>query len=239
VFALAASFLSPQPVGWAAVSDIRYMSTTIPLGIFISARTLMLGFRLERPRVATAVPALAVAALLSLTTVAHSWWQGFAGAPTRIEYRSTLWLWLYELVSPQRSAYAESAAWLNTNVEPGALAFVLPDYALYPLMYHAPPLKYMWQFGEDKRAAYPMLPDHHFRFHGVPDVIVAFGSEAGRARELVEQLRRHRGVAYREMYLDVSGPDSTRPELFWRTFTTIHPRNPRSQGTFIFRRLAQ
>src|SRR5262249_37414711 len=50
LFALVASVLSPQPVGWATFADIRYMSTAIPLAIFISARTVWLGFGLDRDR---------------------------------------------------------------------------------------------------------------------------------------------------------------------------------------------
>src|SRR4029453_16666687 len=66
LFAFVAALLSPQPVGWATFADIRYMSTTLPLAIFLSARTVWLLFGLDRG----ASPgrpglALALAAVLS------------------------------------------------------------------------------------------------------------------------------------------------------------------------------
>jgi hypothetical protein len=56
-------------------------------------------------------------------------------------------------------------------------------------------------------------------------------------RGLVGQLAA-RGVQYEpEVRLGVVGPDRTRPELFWRSFSTDPIGNPNFEGTFIFRRV--
>lgn len=241
VFAFATSVLSNQPVGKGTVAEVRYLVPIIPLCIFLSARTLVLVLYLDCPsvraRTGRALVGIAVAAFLSLSNIAHSWTQALFDAPVSIIPTSALWVWLHELARPQRSAYAEASAWLNANVPPGRLAFALPDYATYPLMFHAPRLRYMWQFDDDKRASYPMLAEHNFRFHGIPDVIVAFGHDVVEARKLVAYLTRPNVHYEPEVRLGVCGPDSTRPELFLRAFATEKPADPETDGTFIFLRV--
>jgi hypothetical protein len=230
LYAAVASVLSVQPVGWAVVSDIRYMSPTIPLGIALSARTLS-GTRPWLRGVG-----LALGAFLALSTPAWRVVQEVTKAPNVMPARSTLVAYLGELASPQRSAYREAAEWLTANVPPGAQVWVLPDYGVYPLIFHAPQLHYMWQLRSDQRAEYPTLAPYHFKYQSLPDVIVAFGGEVGNARGAVSQLTQ-RGAAFEpEVRLGVVGPDQTRPELFWRSFVTAPVRNPDSDGTYIFRR---
>lgn len=229
IYAILASVFSMQPVGWAALSDIRYMVPIIPLGIALSARTLTF----ERPWLRW--PALALGAFLALSTPAWRAFQSAARAPV-MPLRSTLVSYVAELVTPQRSAYAEMAQWLNRNTPAGAQVWVLPDYGVYPLIFHAPQLHYMWQLRQDQRAAYPTLPPFHFRGLSTPDVIVAFGPDVGTARSVVSQLES-RGIPFEpEVRLGVVGPDRTRPELFWRSFTTDPVGNPDSDGTYVFRR---
>ncbi|MGZ6098764.1 MAG: hypothetical protein ACXWLL_10240 [Myxococcaceae bacterium] len=235
VFAFVASLLSPQPVGWAAFSDIRYMSTTLPLTIFLSARTLWLGARLDRPSPIRGAAALAVAAFLAFTNAANVQTRRLIGGPGSDDpVRSTILIWLGELVSPQRSSYLEASAWLTRNLRPGSNVFSLPEFSLYPLMFHAPQHHYMWQFWQYQRADYPMLQPFNFRFLEIPDAIVAFGGEVGPARGLVQQLERL-GVRYEAVDLGVAGPDATRPELFWHRFRTVPP-SP-GDDTWIFRRV--
>jgi hypothetical protein len=229
LYALLASLLSPQPVGWATVSDIRYLAAIIPLGIALTARTLT-----SVPRLPGAVGA-ALALGLVATTAPWAWVQRLARGPTAIPARSTPLAFLEELRSPQRSAYREASDWLRANVPDGATVFVQPDYATYPLVFHAPALRYMWQLRQDQRPQYPMLEDHHFKYLGVPDVLVAFGPDVNGLRGLVAQAQV-RGVTYEETRLDVMGPDRTRPELFWRSFTTPSLDDAGTQGTYVFRR---
>ncbi len=237
VYAFVASVLSQQPVGWANVSDIRYMAGALPLCIFIAVRALSsVEFKnVWAQRVASGV-ALAVAAAVFLTTWPHAWFAPVAKAPNGIEHRSTLVAWLTELKDPPRQAYREAADWLAANAPAGATVVVRPEFAVYPMMFHAPTLQYMWQFDPGRRGEYPMLPEVHFRFMGLPDYVVSFGPEVNWSRSLVGQLGQ-RGVQFEpEVRLDVAGGDRTRPELFWRSFTTTPVGNADFEATYIAKR---
>lgn len=232
VYAFVASVLSPQPVGQAIVSDIRYMAATIPLGIALTARSLTAVP--ARPWWPARLAAVALAGFLAFSTTAWSWFQRTVGAPTGIPPRSTLLAFLGELRSPQRSAYAEVSAWLSENLPDGAKVFSAPDYSVFPLMFHAPQLQYMWLLRQDQRPQYPTLPEHLFKNLGLPDCLIGMGPGGlglgGFAAQLTAQ-----GIPFEPpVRLDVIGPDRTRPELFWRSFTTDAP-GP-GDGVFLFRR---
>jgi len=229
IYALVASVLSVQPVGWANVADIRYMVAAIPLGLFITVRSLA-----SLPVLSPWVGA-ALVGLVSLTTALHRPAVKWMAGPLEVPLRSTLWTWLGELSTPQRSAYAEATQWLNAHVPAGSRVVVLPDYGAYPVMFHSPQLSVMWQLRPDQRGEYAGLPEHVFRGRGVPDVLVGFGGGEARALARLAGQLGARGMAFDPpTRLDVSAPDRTRPELFWRDFTTVVPAA--DQGVFLFTR---
>jgi hypothetical protein len=178
-----------------------------------------------------------IGAFLFLTTFGHAWFQRLSKAPNAIEPRSTLVMWLKELKDPPRQAYREAAEWLNTHAAPGSKVAVTPAFGLYPLMFHAPNLVFMWQLDPARRAEYPMLPDAHFRFLDVPDYFVSFGPEVNWVRGAMGQMSAQGLHFAPEIRLDVSGADKTRPELFWRTFTTAPIGNPQLEATYINHRV--
>jgi hypothetical protein len=156
---------------------------------------------------------------------------GPAGPP-----RSTLAAYVGELLHPLPSPYVAASDWINQSVEPGQSIFALPDYAMYPLMFHAPQAVYAWQLPSSLRSQYPTLPPIHFKGAAIPDFVIVFGYNITQGRSLVDSLASQ-GVQYVPYaYLPVHWPDLTRPELFLHSFVPVPVGDPSWDGVFIFRR---
>ena len=233
IYAASISVLSPLPVELMKISyALRYMVAIIPLGIFISVRVL------------TALPFsfmptnIILASFLFMTSIPYVLFQKAVQAPTAIPIRSTLVTWLGELARPQDQAYRAASAWLNANAKPLETVYVLPEFATYSLMFHAPTQVYAWQFSPEKRAEYPMLPKAHFKGVILPDIVVMFGGYQNYDADTVNQMMAAEGFQYKLVAsLDVFGRDQTRPELFWHSFVTTPVTNPKTDGTYVFQRV--
>jgi hypothetical protein len=233
VYSAVISILAPFPIELMNVSyAMRYMVAIIPLGIFVSVRVLMtLPFSFI-PTTST------FGVLLFLTSIPYVLFQKAVHAPTAIPIRSTLVTWLGELVSPQDQAYRAASAWLNANAKPLETVYALPEAAIYPLMFHAPQQVYAWQFGPEKRSEYSMLPMANFKDASVPEIVVVFGGYEVYDVNTVNRIMADRGIQYKLVAaLDVFGRDQTRPELIWHSFVTIPVADPKSDGTYVFRRV--
>ena len=220
VATLVVTVFSPQR-GDAGVADIRYSCFLIPACLWLCVR---------------AVDALRVSALLSLlvgvlvfqTTLVHRVIaQRYPTWGYEMPVRNTLVAYLGELVTPPPSAYRLAADWLAAHAHEGESALVLPDYAVYPLMFHVPEVVYAWQLTADKAAEFPQLAPIQFWGKLAPEWVVAFvrfeGSPAW-ATLADSQARYERAVE-----LPATGVDLSRPELFWHRFdasTAYHPRAP-------------
>jgi len=234
-YATVIAILSPQPVELMNTSyDLRYMVAIIPLGIFISVRTLT---TLPISFIPTTV---VLAVLLFLTSIPYALFQQVVRAPTAIPIRSTFVSWLEELSEPQDQAYRAAEAWLNANAKPLETVYVLPEFAMYPLMFHASRQVYAWQLSPEKRREYPMLPVANFKGAIAPDIVVVFGGYYdGDADDRVNAAMGSKYKYKMVASLDVFGRDATRPELFWHSFVTTPVINPKSDGTYVFRRVPQ
>lgn len=235
IYAAVISILCPFPVALMDVSyALRYMVAIIPLGIFISVRVLMaLSFSFIPTTAALGV-------FLFLTSIPYSLFQEVVRAPTTIPIRSTLLTWLGELARPQDQAYRAASDWLNANAKPLETVYVLPEFAMYPLMFHAPQQVYAWQLNPEKRSEYPMLPMAHFKGAIMPDIVVVFGGYQNFDSEAVNRVMAVKGFQYKLVAsLGVFGQDQTRPELFWRSFATIPAVDSKSDGTYVYRRMPQ
>jgi hypothetical protein len=233
IYAAVIAILSPLPIGLMDRSyDLRYMVAIIPLGVFISARVLM---ALSFSFIPTTV---VLASFLFLTSIPYALFQKVVHAPTAIPIRSTLITWLGELVKPQDQAYRAASEWLNANAKPQETVYVLPEFAMYPLMFHAPQQIYAWQFSPEKRTEYPMLPNANFKGAVAPDFVVVFGGYQNYDADAVNRIMASTGFQYRLVAsLDVCGRDQTRPELFWHSFVTEPVVSSENNGTYIFRRV--
>jgi hypothetical protein len=128
------------------------------------------------------------------------------------------------LVHPQAEPFTPAIAWIREHVAPGQSVLVKPDWMVYPLMFRAPNAVYAWQLKDPPtREEYRALPDIHFEGRVAPDYMIAFGpwrKEIGEAQDLLAP----RGVRYRLVdTIPVYWQDLYRPEIIWRSFTTIEP----------------
>ncbi len=228
VVALLVTLGSPQPVGSASVADIRYLAAAIPFGIFVVWRvTLWLESVLPRA-------GLALAAVVAFTNVLNAPFP----SKSEIPVRSTLGAYLGELVEPYDNAYRVTARWLEANVAAGATAWVAPNYATYPLMWHVPKLTYAWQLHSNQRASFPGLPDIHFRGSVAPDYLIGFARDIDAVLSVVAASQRI-GTRYeRVALLDTYGADRTRPELFWRSFSAPTVGRAERNGVVIYRKVS-
>lgn len=230
VYLVAIALFSPQPVGWGYQADVRYFIAVIPAAVFVGARALQTIPRLP------AWGAVALGLILAGTNLGHAPLTAILPGPAAPPLRSTLFSYVRELRDPPPSPYRAASEWLQENVKPGESVFVVPDYATYPLMFHAPHPVYAWQFKPEKRAQYPTLADIHFVGRGFPDYIVLMGPEGGPFRPMLGQLAQW-GVVYRPVArIPVYGKDMSRPELHWHSFEATPLVDARDDGITVFAR---
>ena len=229
-YALGVSLVSPQPVGWATVADIRYMQATIPALVFLTCHLIsILTWKL--------FPKVALCFVFCWTNVPHNLISrslGQAPIPSRITQIS----FLHELFFSSPDPYGPTSGWIRDYVSPGSNIWVLPDYMTYPLMFHAPQAVYAWQLRLEQKdeEQFKNLPDIHFQGLVPPDYIVVFGPSVVQIRKLMGQWSMQ-GMDYQEVTrLLTFWKDLYRPELFWRTFKPIENFDPNTEAIYIFKK---
>ena len=225
-FILAATLFSPQLILGSSVADVRYLAAIIPLGVALSVRSFGLLFG-AKP-------------LLALSLCFPFFWTNlvsgafFGNRPLRslpVEF-------FQELLAPPSDPYAAASKWIRGNVSSLSTVWVLPDYACYPLMFHAPQAVYAWQLRPEQKNEdqFKNLADIHFQGLVLPDYIVVFGPSVVQIRELMGQWSMQ-GMHYQEVTrLMTFWKDLYRPELFWRTFKPIENFDPNTEGIYIFKK---
>lgn len=214
-----------QAVSLTSVADVRYMLAAIPIGLALTVRS----FAAVPPKYR--MVGLAAAVLACATNVGTGKFDlnhGPDSTPVRF---------VQELVHPIDEPYSPVAAWLKQNAPARASVLVVPDFMMYPLMFHAPEQTYAWQIADGNDAQFRTLDAIHFQGRVPPDYVVAFGP----VRQAIEQAMnqwRAAGVRYERVGdLPVFWKEVYRPEVFWRTFRTVRGFNPAVDGIFIYRRL--
>ena len=227
VIILITSMVSPQiAIDQTGVADIRYVISVIPFGIFIVARVILFFAQGRWLWLIGGVLFLQFFNLLNPFRVDRG-----QGASTLIGF-------VRELASPSGDPYRTAAEWISFHVPAQASVWVLPDYACYPLMFHAPQAVYAWQLRPEQKneEQFKNLPDIHFQGLVAPDYIVAFGPSVVQIRELMGQWFMQ-GMHYQEVTrLMTFWKDLYRPELFWRTFKPIENFDSNTEGIYIFKK---
>lgn len=237
VYVVVVSAISPQPINLLSVAFVRYLVPLIPLGILITVMSVQL------IRVHSKLLALSIIVLSFFTNVLHGGSLAgiddktiFSQVIARGTVRSTIFNYISEILNPPPSAYRETAQWIRQNLSSRDSLWVTPDYAAYPLMYHAPAPLYAWQIEKDI-AQFKDLPRIHFKGEEVPDYIIAFGIYVYQAKQIMQDYSS-RGINFRLVkQINLYWYDLTRPELFWHTFKHIRQFSKEEEGVYIFKRI--
>lgn len=219
VYVAVVTVLTPRWADHPLSADIRYLVPVIPLGMLLAVRTLLLAVR---RRLLLAVPIVLVACGSNL----------LHGGPLLDRgARSTIAEYLGELRDPPSDPFRVAADWIQCHVRPGESVAVLPDYMMYPLMFHAPHPIYAWQLPAEDRHRFRRLPPIHFLGVEEPKYLVAFGPSVEVWREWTRA-----GAPY-GLYatLDHFWRDRHRPELTLRGFKPELFYNRYTEAIYVFK----
>jgi len=256
------AFLAPKPFEGYNMATVRYLAPVVPMCIFtavISIQTLTM--RAKWLVVPLSILAFGTNVLHGGPLVGIDKKTMFSTIIAQGHFRSTVVEYIGELINPPPSAYRTVADWINANLEKKETVWVMPDFATYPLMYHAPKVMYAWQLKPDF-ATYPMmyrasnelfvqrlkkkredqfkdLPGIHFYEQVPPNYIIAFGPQVGLVKYTFERLKE-RDISYNKIeQINLYWYDLIRPELFWHSFHEIKNFSFDTQAIYIFKRIDQ
>ncbi len=225
-YVFAVTLLSPQPARVTDVADVRYLVPLIPLCIALGVLVVR---TVTRKLPAVAIPLAVVAFGTNLLHGAPLW-----GQPLR----STIVAYVGELAQPRATAYGVAAEWISRHVAEGESIWVLPEYAVSSLIFHAPKAVYAWQLSDLPQEQFRGLPDIHFKNRVPPDYIIAFGPVVSPLRA---ELGRWQAKGWRYAHaatLGIYWDQTTRPELLWHSFRPVTRFSSETEAIYIFRRAA-
>ena len=226
IFVTVIALISPQPVQATSVADLRYAVPIIPLALALETGALCLLFQRH----------LALAVLAAVVVFGSNLLNGGPLLPDGL--RSTIVSFAGELIDPPRDPYTLTSQWINDHVPDGDSIWVMPDYATYPLMFHAPRALYAWQLNWPPREDFAKLPLIHFIGQEPPDYLIAFGPNLSVMEQALKSWNRPDVSYAHEATIDIFWKDLYRPELFWRSFEPVTGYDPNSQAIYVFKRTA-
>jgi len=263
-YAVAIAFLAPKPSEGYQMATVRYLAPVIPICIFTAVLSIQtLTARAKRLVIPLAILAFGTNVLHGGPLVGTDNKTMFSRIIAQGRFRSTVVEYVHELTNPPPSAYRTVADWINENLEEKETVWVMPSFATYPLMYHAPKVMYAWQlmpnfknipslynasndiFAErlkkKREGQFRDLSGIHFLKQTLPDYAIAFGPQELLVRLAFKQLERElvlRCVRYVKIeQIDLYWYDLIRPELFWHSFYEIKNFSRQSQAIYIFKKL--
>jgi hypothetical protein len=226
VYFLAIDLVEPHHSSFAA---LRYYAAIIPLCCVLEARTLLLAVGGRRwVAVLIGLPVFGTN-LLSGSALVHP---GLVAIPVR----STILAYLGELADPPADPYRAASEWINANVPAGATVLVLPAYAAFPLMFHAPGQVYGWQLAWPAEGQFRGVAAIQFIGRVAPQYIVLFGEEGVAAYHPIRLADGSEPQYSVLKVLNVVGKDLFRPELYLRVFQAAKVEGGQ-RGIFILQRV--
>ncbi len=225
-YCAAVAIVSPKVVAIAPpFADVRYLLPLVPLCIVLAALTLR--------TLAGKTPQLALA--LGLAAFGTNLLNG--GPLLSQGLRSTIASYLSELRNPVPGPYEATVRWIDDHVQPGESIWVLPGYATFPLMYHAPKAIYAWQLRYPPEPQFKGLLAIHFLGLEPPDYMIAFGPYIGGVERVIES-GRNLGYAYQKVAtIDEYWVSEHLPSLIMHKFSDRKHFDPSFEAIYIFKRV--
>jgi hypothetical protein len=244
VFVIAIAFFTAHPMPAVGNAEIRYLAPVLPLCIGISilavwglgittsnSPTPVLRYAQE-PGCATNKPVSSeclrtCVGLKSGVCLALMAFWIFGFQPSTLRYYN-------ELLHPMTEPYTPVAQWVNQNIPAGSTAYVCPDMCVSPMMWDAPGPTYVWQLSDPPKPDYAQLPAIYFKGRIPPDYLIAFGPDLAEIQDW-QTIFARQGVNYEPAAtIPVYYNERFRPEIIWRSFTTIEPKA--GEEIYIFRK---
>jgi hypothetical protein len=224
VYIVVLSFLVPRPPALRGVAAVRYFTPIIPLWISISVMALTALYRRSK----WGTICLAAAGLGTNL---------FNGGPLLATgFQSSVAEFVRELARPPGDPYTVAATWIREHVREKESVWVVPDFATYPLMFHAPAPIYAWQLTwPPAREEFKALAPIHFIGREAPTYIIGFGPATALARESMATWNRPEIQYAPVATLDYFWREMHRPELFWRIFRPITNYDRNAEAIYIFK----
>lgn len=222
VYVSVITILSTQIMSNASVADIRYLSAILPLCIAIEALTLR---KLAAKVGWLIIPVAIVAFGTNLLN---------GGPFVHAKIHSTVAKFTGELIHPPSDPFTVTSLWINENTRRNESILVFPSYMTYPLMFHAPTAIYAWQLKWPPMSQFKGLPLIHFQGQIPPDYVMIFGPMIKQIGPFLEKWDRARYAKI--AVIDHYWKDLHRPELFWRSFTSVQNYDRDTEAIYIFKR---
>jgi len=238
IYVVAVTFLAPKPYEGYNMATVRYLAPVIPVCILTSVLCIQtLTTRVKWLILPVAILAFGTNVLHGGPLVGIDNKAIFSKIIAQGRFRSTVVEYVRELVDPPPSAYRATADWINDNLKDKETVWVMPSFATYPLMYHAPHVMYAWQLKKKKEGQFRDLPDIHFFERTPPEYVIAFGPYVHHVNQSFKRLGE-RGIYYDKLkQIDLYWYDLIRPELFWHSFREIKNFSHQTQAIYIFKKL--
>jgi hypothetical protein len=226
VYIAALSLLVQRPPSLRGVAAVRYFTPIIPLLIAISAMSLSAIYTRWRW------------AAIGLAGIAFTSNLLIGGPLLATGLQSTQLKFVQELLDPPGDPYTATVAWLRANVRAQESVWVLPDFATYPLMFHAPGPTYAWQLTwPPAKEEFKGLAPIHFIGQVPPQYIIGFGPATDLARQSIASWNRPEIQYAQVATIDFFWREKHRPELFWRTFQPITAFDRSTEAIYVFKLL--
>lgn len=228
------ALISPQQTYYPGLADIRYLISSVPfllglVGIFL--------WYVHRWSCWVALTLMSVVVMSNLLTL----------TPANTEFRWLLPGYLYEIHHDYPTPYSAAVHYLEAHAKQDDLVRCYPDIYTYPLMFYlSDKIKFCCMMDNVPFIPMDVIENLHaplLNYENFPEWIILFGYQQSFGQELQFYSRPHleNGILVQYTYeikniLNITGKDTSRPELPFHHFGPVRNFNAKSEAVCIIKR---